>query len=410
MAGYKLSAALLNRKKAPGKVTDGMALSFIRNKDGSLTAWQRVKRSGKDADIKVASLAGEVTADWLQDVRSKAYAIKTSGDSSSGAMTFQGAWEKFYKAITGAENSKWSPRTAKQAEARVLNWLSPTGLWSMPLTEIRSGDIEAALADAKARLPKMAPKLLALIARVISYAAHDLDLDANAAKTLRDRWKATEKPVKMDKLPAITDWAGLGRLLNAIEHSSLYLTTRIALLLQAYTAQRSGEVAGARWDEFVFHDDGTATWTIPRSRMKVSDWNAKPYHQVIKLPAEAANLVRRLPKTTDFLFVPRHGEADCITVEAFSMSFQRLGFRGVAVPHGWRSALKTLANDAADSDGRPLFSQRWVEDVLDHTVRGVEGHYTRAQAEQGMARVLTWWAKELDKSKGTSLRQKCAAA
>ena len=48
MAGYKLSAAILNRKKAPGKVADGLALSFIRNKDGSLTAWQRVK--GRDGN------------------------------------------------------------------------------------------------------------------------------------------------------------------------------------------------------------------------------------------------------------------------------------------------------------------------------------------------------------------------
>lgn len=393
MAGYRLSAAILNRKRAPGKVADGLALSFIRNKDGSLTAWQRVRRDGKVVDERVASATGEIDQAWLQDVRAKAFAIK-SGESRPGeAVTFAAAWEDFYQAVSTAANSKWSERTAAQAKARMLNHLASTGLWAMPVVSIRSVDIAEALSAVRVERPKLAPKVLQLIGQVLSYSAHDLDLDGNAAKTLRDKLKVSEKPVKMDRLPAITHWAGLGELLYRIDTSTLYPTTRWALLLQAYTAQRSGEVAGARWEEF---DLEAGEWTIPRERMKVSDPDVKPFDQRLTLPKVAIELVRKIPKTSDWLFTPRHGDADRITVEAFSQAFARLGFRGVATPHGWRSALKTLANDAADEDGRPLFANRWVEDVLDHSVKGVEGHYTRAQAEKGMARVLAWWGESLE--------------
>lgn len=395
MAGYRLSAALLNRRKLPGKMTDGLALSFIRNKDGSLTAWQRVKRMGKESDVKVASLMGEVTADWLQDVRAKAYRIKSPLKNAGQAVTFQMAWEAYYQAVTSAANSKWSPGTAAQAEARMLNHVAPSGLWSMPVQDIRSADIELAMANIRTTLPKMAPKLLQLLGQVIAYASHDLDLDVNAARVFREKLRSSEKPVKMDKLPAVTTWSGIGELLHEIEVSSLYPSTRWALTLQAYTAQRSGEVAYAQWREF---DLDAGIWTIPRARMKISDLEKKPYDQRLVLPASVVEFLRKIPKTSDWLFTPRHGEADCITVEAFSQAFQRLGFRGRAVPHGWRSSLKTLANDAADDDGRPLFSDRWVEDVLDHTVGGVEGHYTRQQAERGMSRVLEWWAQQLDQA------------
>lgn len=392
MAGYKLSAAVLNRKKSPGKVTDGLALSFMRNKDGSLTAWQRVKRAGKESDIKVATLVGEVTQDWLQGVRAQAYALKAPGRAGS-EITFERAWEDYYNAVTTAVNTKWAPSTAIQIKARMLKHVAPTGLWSMPILDIRSADIETALAALRADQPKLAPKVLQAIGQVLSYAAHDLNLDVNAAKVLREKLRASEKPVQMDKLPAITTWPGLGELLHKIEVSTLYPSTRWALQLQAYTAQRSGEVAYAKWAEF---DLDAGVWTIPRARMKISDPAKKPYDQRLILPPSVIQFLRKIPRTSAWLFTPRHGEADSITVEAFSQAFLRLGFRKVAVPHGWRSSLKSLANDTADADGRPLFADRWVEDVLDHTVKGVESHYTRSQAEQGMSKVLAWWSEQLD--------------
>jgi integrase len=393
--GYKLSAAILNRKKAPGKVTDGLALFFKRNNDGTLSAIQHIKCDGKESDVTLATINGDITQERLQQIRADAYALKVSDGKTPKVLTFEDAWNKFYKAVTTTQNSKWLDATAKQIEARVINHVSPTALWSMPVGEIRSSDVEAALAPVKSTTPKNAPRVLAVISQVISYAAHDLKLEINPAKVLREKIKVSEKPVKFDRLPAITDWDGLGRLLSKIKTSSLYPSTRWALTLQAYTAQRSGEVALARWKDF---DLEQGVWTLPRADMKVSDAEKKPHDHRLLLPPVVVDFLRTIPKDSDWLFPPRHGESDHITIEAFSQAFQRLGFRGVAVPHGWRSSLKTLTIDAVDEDGRPLFAERWVEDVLDHSVKGVEAHYTRDRAEQGMGRVLAWWAENLERA------------
>lgn len=396
MAGYKLSASILNRKKAPGKVSDGLALSFIRNKNGSLTAWQRI--GGKD--VKVTTVMGDITQDMLAKIRADAYWLKadTSGPAQFKPLTFADAWDSFLHQMANSPNSKWNERTLKQSEARMLNHIASTAMWLMPVAEISSTVIRESLETVRREKPKLAPKVLMLIGQVISFVSGREGLSSNQARLLKAELRSVEKPVTYERLPALTDLAGLGRLFSSIENSNLYLTTRVALLLQAYTAQRSGEVAGARRDEFTFTEDGGVIWKIPRCRMKVSDWGLKPYDQVLILPVAVGNLIKRLPADTEYLFTPRHGNSKHITVETFSQAFQRLGFRGVAVPHGWRSSLKTMAEDAADSEDRPLFSSLWVEGVLDHSPRGVSVHYQRGKLEQGMARVLAWWAQQIERS------------
>ena len=408
MAGYKLTAAVLNRKKTAGKVADGLALAFRRNKDGTLSAIQRIKDTlGKESDITIATISGEISQERLQAIRNEAYALKLAagkGGAPVKVMTFSDAWDSYRKQMVGAVNSKWSPATLKQLTARMLNHVAPTALWTMPVGDITAGDIRDALETVRREQPKLAPKVLQLVGQVLASVTSKAGLASNQARLLKSELKAIEKKVVFEKLPAITDLAGLGRLLAAIENSNLYLTTRVALLLQAYTAQRSGEVAGAKWSEFVFHPDGRATWTIPRERMKVSDREKKPFDQKLVIPPAAVALLKRLPTFggEGYLFTPRHGDAGHITVEAFSQAFQRLGFRGVAVPHGWRSSLKTLAEEAADDDSRPLFASSWVEGVLDHSPQGIEKHYQRGKMEAGMSRVLAWWSDQLEKSKFTT--------
>lgn len=51
-------------------------------------------------------------------------------------------------------------------------------------------------------------------------------------------------------------------------------SVRRAHLLTAFTAQRIGEIAGARWDEF---DLQAGTWSIPRARMKRKDAQRDPH-------------------------------------------------------------------------------------------------------------------------------------
>lgn len=395
MAGYKLSASILNRKRSPGKLTDGGALFFNRNKDGTLTAWQRV--AGKD--VKVRNISGEITQGMLTDIRAEAYNLKTAGEpESKKVLTFEMAWEGFRQKMVDATNSKWSQHTLEQATARMWNYVSHTAIWSMSVSDITSDDVLESVAPARERYPKLAPKIIALIGQVLSSVAGKEGLAINAARALKDELKSTERRVSFERLPAITDSAGIGKLLYDIENSKATLSTRVAMLLQAYSAQRTGEVVGAKWEEFAFQDDGSVIWTIPRAKMKVSDWKNKPYDQTLHLTSSMTRHLKRLAVEDDFLFKPRGKKSDHLSVESLPNSFWSMGYKGVAVPHGWRSSLKTLAEDSLDEDERPLFASSWIEAVLDHAPPGVSAHYHRGKAERGMKRVLTWWGGVLDSS------------
>lgn len=381
-------------------MADGAALFFCRNKDGTLTAWQRI--DGKD--VKVRNIAGDITSELLTEIRAEAYRLKNdSGTPSKPALTFEAAWEEFRKRMAETSNSKWSEHTLQQATARMWNYVSHSDLWSKPVTEITSDDVLSAVGPARERYPKLAPKVIALIGQVLASVAGKEGLALNAARALKSELKSTEKPVLFEKHPAITESKGLGKLLHDIDNSGATLSTRIAMLLQAYSAQRTGEVVAAQWKEFEFQDDGSVIWTIPRARMKVSDWQRKPFDQKLHLTSAVTKHLRRLPTDGDFLFKPRYGKSDHLSVESLPAAFWNMGYKGIAVPHGWRSSLKTIAEDSMDDDERPLFASSWIEAVLDHAPPGVSAHYQRAKAERGMRRVLTWWADILDAAIATHI-------
>lgn len=132
MAGYKLSAAILNRTKSARKLADGQALFFRRNADGTLTAWQRVKADGRARDVKVATAHGEVTQDWCQSqdwlraIREQAYTIKTTAPAvetpaAKPAMQFHELWTEFTRAVMGATKPLWRQNTFDKLDARMTN-------------------------------------------------------------------------------------------------------------------------------------------------------------------------------------------------------------------------------------------------------------------------------------------------
>ena len=76
---HALNAIAINRAKRPTKLIDGSGLFYQRNRDGSLTPWQRLRQpGGKSRDVKVAApVLGEITTDWLLNIRHRAFALKT---------------------------------------------------------------------------------------------------------------------------------------------------------------------------------------------------------------------------------------------------------------------------------------------------------------------------------------------
>ena len=82
-------------------------------------------------------------------------------------------------------------------------------------------------------------------------------------------------------------------------------TAALALEFTILTAARSGEVLGARWDEF---DLGGAIWTVPADRMKAGREHRVP------LSPRALRIVTDLEngRTSDFVFSRREGRSPLI--------------------------------------------------------------------------------------------------
>ena len=107
---------------------------------------------------------------------------------------------------------------------------------------------------------------------------------------------------------------------------------------------------------------------------------------VVALHPTMVAMLKRLPRKSQWMFPSPSNPKKHVDKAHLARAMSRLGYGGRHVPHGWRSALKTLADGAVGRDERPLFAERWIEDVQDHKVPGVQGHYNRARAQAGMTK------------------------
>lgn len=146
-----------------------------------------------------------------------------------------------------------------------------------------------------------------------------------------------------------------------------------ALEFAIFTAARSGEVRGARWEEI----DG-AEWTVPADRMK-----GKREHRV-PLNAGALSVLEDIaPELRQGLIFP--GLKGPLTDMALAMVMRKLGVTD-ATPHGFRSAFKDWAVDCTN------FADEISEEALAHVVgSAVRRAYRRGQAmEKRMALMNAW--------------------
>jgi len=198
------------------------------------------------------------------------------------------------------------------------------------------------------------------------------------------------------RTPAVLTFPGLGEILHKSDAAGLLEQTRRAHRLMAFTASRISNVVEARWREF----DLTATpalWVIPRPQMKAKD---RDHNHKVFLCREIADEIREWKSTkgkSEYLF-PSPVTERGITRETLEEALRdRLGLRDIHKPHGWRSALSTLARDNG-------FERDVVELALDHIHdNAVVRAYDRGERLQQRIKLSEWWGREL------SLAQKGAS-
>ncbi|MDR0478584.1 MAG: tyrosine-type recombinase/integrase [Burkholderiaceae bacterium] len=156
-------------------------------------------------------------------------------------------------------------------------------------------------------------------------------------------------------------------------------TAALVLRLLILTATRSGEVRGARWDEFNLDE---RVWTIPAERMKAGVEHRVP------LSRQALQLLSTVPRfgqDDHGLLFPSSRGSGAISDMSMTQLMRRRGLD--CVPHGFRSTFRDWAGDYTQ------YPRDLVEVALAHTVGNkVEAAYRRKDALERRRPLMQDWA------------------
>lgn len=168
--------------------------------------------------------------------------------------------------------------------------------------------------------------------------------------------KSLQRVPKGKRWPALTDLNEMRGIIRAVDTAGANPVTKLASRLMALTAQRPGMIRRAPWREFEGIDWGQpkaaapdAIWRIPPERMKLEMdlRDDELFEHVVPLSPSAVEVLhalRRLTGCGPLAFPNNRSAITPLSENAVGYLYNRLGYKGRHVPHGWRSAFSTLMN------------------------------------------------------------------
>lgn len=199
--------------------------------------------------------------------------------------------------------------------------------------------------------------------------------------------KGALSTTKQEHYAALTDPNDYADLLRSIEEYRGEVTTKSAMLMLAYTFQRTKEVRFAEWSQF---DLGSAMWRIPADVMKMRE------EHLVPLSKQVVAILRDLQALTgnDRLVFPSTTNRDRpISENTVTYGLARMGFKGRMTGHGFRSVASTILNEQG-------YRHDVIERQLAHSERNqVRAAYNRAEYLQERKVMMQEWADYLDKLK-----------
>jgi integrase len=145
------------------------------------------------------------------------------------------------------------------------------------------------------------------------------------------------------------------------------------------TAARTGEIIGARWDEFDLKDK---IWVVSGERMKAGREHRVPLSGPALAVLKKMNEIRE----SDFVF-PGGKKGKPLSNMAMLAVLKRMG-RNDLTAHGFRSTFRDWAAEGTN------FQREVVEMALAHTIENkVEAAYRRGDLFQKRRQLMDAWAR-----------------
>jgi len=279
---------------------------------------------------------------------------------------FKRSWREDQRMLYGSPHKK---RTGKRPHVPIVR------RWgAMKVREITRRHVRDVLDDIATRAPIQANRVLAVVRKMFNFAIERDWLDVNPCVMIKRvvKEQARDRVLTEDEIRAV--WSALDQ-----EQPMMAGLIRLRLL----TAQRGGELHGARWEEF---DLVGGWWTIPASRAK-----NRLSHRV-PLSPPALQIVKDLHKFTgksEWVFpspvkkLPHVHHAQ----KAFERLVERSGikFRG--------HDLRRTAASLMVGGGVPRLV---VSKILNHVETGITAVYDRHGYDAEKRAALDFWGDRLE--------------
>jgi hypothetical protein len=271
----RLTARFMDTVARPGIHADGSGLALIVTAAGTKVWRYRFRLDGKlgvftighypDITLAKARAALEDARANVRAGRSPVQARQAARWSDqreqSKARDTLGSVSEGWYAAAAKEPDIWSASHAKKTRGRIDNHLAPTGLWGLPIRDVRTVDLAELLDRLHGTAPDTCSKVRQILSGVFRYAAARGPVDTDPVAATRPGSGQRNKAKGKKNLPATTDAAVLGQITRRIELAQASWQVKSALRLMAYTAQRLGRVVAAQWSEFNLAGDAPC-WTI----------------------------------------------------------------------------------------------------------------------------------------------------
>ena len=178
--------------------------------------------------------------------------------------------------------------------------------------------------------------------------------------------------------------ADLPEFLTKLSAYDGHMQTRLALNLVVLTFVRTGEIRGARWDEF---DLDRAEWRIPAERMKMRSEHIVPLSQQALATLDE---LKPLSGHRELLFPSEKTWKKPISENTMLYAMYRMGYHGTATVHGFRATASTILNESG-------FKSDVIERQLAHAERNkVRAAYNRSEYLEERKKMMQWWADFLE--------------
>lgn len=371
----RLNARAVATITAPGRHADGGNLYLSISPNGG-RRWVFLYRwHGKPTELGFGS-ARDVSLARARELASQARTNLAEGNNPKDARrpsesaTFGECADRLIEAMRPSWRS--SKHTA-QWEMTLCEYAAP--LRRLPVDKITTDDVLSVLKPIWDKKPETASRVRGRIERVLDAAkAQGLRAGENPARwrghlnqLLPKRQRLTRghhAAMPYNDVPAFVD-----------DLQKRQATAASALEFVILTAARSGEVLGARWNEF---DVDRAVWTVPASRMKAGREHRVP------LSPRALEIVKAMDRNEPFVFVGQK-QSRPLSSMALEMMLRRMKVENATV-HGFRSSFRDWAAEQTN------FPNEVCEAALAHVIENkAEAAYQRSDLFEKRRKLMAAW-------------------